>query len=300
MAIAGRAVGAESGILYLRAEYGYMRETLDKLLEKLRANNLLGKGILGDKAFNFDIVVRMGMGAYVCGEETALIESLEGRRGEPRNRFPFPVQAGYQGMPTVVNNVETFATVSCIMEKGPEWFSKVGTKQSAGFRLLSISGDCKKPGIYEVPFGISLNDLLKLTGGEGAKAIQVGGASGTCVPAKDFGRKLAFEDLATGGSIIIFGPKRNMFDVADNFQAFFAEESCGQCTPCRIGNVKLLEGVKELKKEGANPVIVKNMRDLAKTMPLSSKCGLGQSCQTALLSILDNFSGDLPQRKASK
>ena len=297
MAVAGKAVGAEKGFLYLRAEYEWMHAHLDEVLARRRKAGLLGPAICGNKAFKFDIEIRMGAGAYVCGEESALIESLEGKRGEPRNRMPFPVQAGYQGMPTVVNNVETFAWVPCILEKGAEWFAGMGTPKSPGARLFSISGDCAKPGVYEYPFGITLRQLLKDVGAENAKAVQVGGASGTCVPASQFDRKLAFEDLATGGSIIVFGPKRDMFEVAENFQQFFEEECCGQCVPCRLGNVQLHEAIVRMRDEGLEPDKEGELRQLALTMQTASKCGLGQSAPNAFISILDSFAGELPRVK---
>ena len=298
MAVAGKAVGAEKGILYLRAEYEWLKQHLVDVLARRRKAGLLGPAILGNKAFAFDIEIRMGAGAYVCGEETALIESLEGKRGEARNRMPFPVQAGYLGLPTVVNNVETFAWVPCILEKGAEWFSAMGTKKSPGARLFSISGDCKKPGVYEYPFGTSLRKLLKDAGGEDAKAVQVGGASGVCVPAAKFDRTLAFEDLATGGSIIVFGPRQDMFAVAENFQHFFAEESCGQCVPCRLGNVRLHEAIAKMREDGLDADTEQSLRSLALTMQTASKCGLGQSAPNAFLSILDNFANELPRGKA--
>jgi [NiFe] hydrogenase diaphorase moiety large subunit len=298
MAVAGKVVGAEKGFLYLRAEYEWMHAHLDEVLARRRKAGLLGPAICGNKAFSFDIEIRMGAGAYVCGEESALIESMEGKRGEARNRMPFPVQAGYLGLPTVVNNVETFAWVPCILEKGAEWFSAMGTATSPGARLFSISGDCNKSGIYEYPFGVSLRQLLKDVGAENAKAVQVGGASGTCVPASAFDRKLAFEDLATGGSIIIFGPERDMFAVAENFQQFFEEESCGQCVPCRLGNVRLHEAIERMREEGLGAEEEQDLRQLATTMQITSKCGLGQSAPNAFLSILDNFAGELPRVKA--
>ena len=231
MSIASLAIGAEHGILYLRAEYYWLKEHLEKVLAWRRSAKLLGKGILNNKYHNFDIHIRMGSGAYICGEETALLESLEGRRGDARNRIPFPVQAGFLGKPTVVNNVETLAWIPGIVEKGPGWFSAMGTKKSPGAWLFSVSGDCKRPGIYEYPFGTSLLQLLEDVGGETAKAVQVGGASGLCVPASAFARTLSAEDLATGGSIIVFGPDQDMFAVAENFQTFFADAMCGFCRP---------------------------------------------------------------------
>jgi [NiFe] hydrogenase diaphorase moiety large subunit len=298
MAIAGRAVGAEFGILYLRAEYAWMREHLEAVMEKCREAKLLGNDIQGTKGFNFDISIRMGAGAYICGEETALLESLEGRRGDARNRIPFPVQAGYLGKPTVVNNVETLAWVPCIMVKGPSWFAAMGTRKAPGAWLFSVSGDVKRPGIYEYPFGTSLRQILSDVGAENAKAVQVGGASGTCVPPSQFDRTLTPGDLATGGSIIVFGPGQDMFAVAENFQHFFADESCGQCIPCRVGNVRLLEAIQRMRREGLDEEDEHTLRQLATTMQVASKCGLGQMASRAFISILNNFASELPGRNA--
>jgi len=294
MAIAGRAVGAAHGILYLRAEYAWLREHLEAVLKRRRTAKLLGNAILGTEGYSFDIKIRMGSGAYICGEETALLESLEGRRGDARNRVPFPVQAGYLGKPTVVNNVETLAWVPCIMQKGPSWFASMGTRKSPGAWLFSVSGDCKRPGIYEYPFGTSLRQILVDVGAENAKAVQVGGASGICVPPTQFDRTLTPGDLATGGSIIVFGPDQDMFVVAENFQHFFADESCGQCIPCRVGNVRLHEAIVKMRKEGLDASSERTLRQLAATMQTASKCGLGQMSPRAFLSILDNFAGELP------
>jgi [NiFe] hydrogenase diaphorase moiety large subunit len=294
LAIAGRAVGAEFGILYLRAEYGWLRDHLEAALERCRSANTLGKAIMGAKDFNFEISIRMGSGAYVCGEETALLESLEGRRGDARNRIPFPVQAGYLGKPTVVNNVETLAWVPCIMAKGPSWFAAMGTRKAPGAWLFCVSGDCKRPGIYEYPFGTSLRQILTDAGAENAKAVQVGGASGTCVPPAQFDRTLTPGDLATGGSIIVFGPGQDMFAVAENFQHFFADESCGQCIPCRLGNQRLLEAIGKMRKDGLDAEGERTVRQLAQTMTVASKCGLGQMSPRAFLAILNNFSNELP------
>ncbi len=289
MAIAGYAIGAKSGFLYLRGEYRAFRPMLEKALAEMRLFGALGKRIMGKDGFDFDIEIRLGAGAYICGEETALIESLEGNRGEPRNRPPFPVNTGFEGYPTIVNNVETFVTVPHIVAKGAEWFKSIGTEKSSGSKLLSISGDCKRPGVYEVPFGASIKEILKLSGGEDAKAVQVGGASGTCVTKSEFGRKIAFEDFPTGGSIMIFGKKRKMLDAAENFLKFFEEEHCGQCTPCREGVPVLLEGVRMLKKRECTSDYLKDLLSLSETMQCASKCGLGQSSPTAFLSIIEKF-----------
>jgi [NiFe] hydrogenase diaphorase moiety large subunit len=296
MTIAGYAIGAEKGILYLRGEYNYLRPLLDETLAKRRAAGLLGAAAGGKDGFAFDIEIRMGSGAYVCGEETALIESLEGHRGEPRNRPPFPVDTGYLSQATIVQNVETMAWVSCILEKGADWWKSSGTERSTGLKLFSVSGDCAAPGVYEWPLGITVAQLLKEVGGEGAKAVQVGGASGNCVPAADFGRKIAFEDVSTGGSIIIFGQQRDMLAVAKSFMEFFVEESCGQCTPCREGNVKLLEGVKMLEEGRCSTAYLKELCRLGESMKLASKCGLGQSSPKAFLSMVKHFPDEIMGR----
>lgn len=293
MVIAGYTIGAREGIVYLRAEYSYLLEYLEDYLTNMKKLNLLGKNICGKKDFDFEINIRLGSGAYVCGEETALIESLEGHRGEPRNRPPFPVNTGYLGYPTVVNNVETLASVPHIIIKGGEWYHKFGTDKSTGSKLFSVSGDCKYPGVYELLWGTTLNELLKITGAENTKAIQVGGASGVCLPASQFGRKLSYEDAATGGSIMIFNESRSMLKVLKNFMEFFVEESCGQCTPCRIGNVKLLEGVIMIEEGDIKQGYLEKLKELGETMKIASKCGLGQTSPNPFISILENFNDEI-------
>jgi [NiFe] hydrogenase diaphorase moiety large subunit len=299
MTIGGYAIGATLGIIYLRAEYTYLRPHLNDVIQKRRAAGLLGHSVCGVEGFDFDILVAMGAGAYVCGEETALIESLEGFRGEPRNRPPFPVVAGLLNNPTVVNNVETLASVAAILGKGTDWFKAFGTDKSTGYKLFSISGDCEKPGVYEFPWGITVARLLEEVGGQGAKAVQIGGASGVCVPAKDFTRTLAFEDIPTGGSIMVIGPDRDILDVAENFLEFFVEESCGQCTPCRLGNAQMLRAVELLKTGECPPTFLKNVKELGATMQVASKCGLGQTSPSAFLSILENFEDEIANRAVS-
>jgi len=293
MAIAARVIGASRGIVYLRAEYTYLRRRLLDVLANMREANLLGQAIGGEKGFDFDIEIRMGSGAYVCGEETALIESLEGQRGEPRNRPPFPIDTGYLDHPTIVNNVETFAWIPCILVKGAKWFRDEGTEKSAGPKLFSVSGDCEKPGVYEFPLGITVAELLDEVGGQDAKGVQVGGASGQCVPRARFDRQIAFEDVPTGGSIIVFGPQRDMLVVARNFLEFFVEESCGQCTPCREGAPKLLEGVELLQRGKCSMAYLRELRGLGETLQLASKCGLGQTAPSAFLSITDGFKDEI-------
>ncbi len=292
MVVGGFTVGSKLGIVYLRGEYEYMRKFLEEYLEQMRKDNLLGKNILGS-GFDYEIVIRMGAGAYVCGEETALIESLEGNRGEARNRPPYPVNTGYNGRPTSVNNVETLASVAHIVTKGGDWYAKVGTDKSSGSKLFSVSGDCEKPDVYELPWGTKISELLKLVGAKDTKAVQIGGASGVCVNASHFDRTLAYEDLATGGSIMIFGKNRDMLKVLKNFMEFFVEESCGQCTPCRIGNTKLLEGVEMIERGEFTFDYINKLKELGTTMQAASKCGLGQSSPNSFISILENFKDEI-------
>lgn len=296
MTIAGYAVGASLGIVYLRGEYAYLRKSLEDKLTERRKNGLLGNNVKGKNGFNFNIHIHMGSGAYVCGEETALIESLEGKRGESRNRPPFPVVSGLFGMPTVVNNVETLAWAAAIFAKGPDWFKRIGTEKSAGAKLLSISGDVSKPGVYEFPLGTKISDILAAAGAEKTKAVVVGGASGVFVPAAEFSRTVSYEDVSTGGSIIVFGEKRDLLEVTENFQEFFADESCGQCPLCRMGNVKLLEGIRLLKEGKCSTKYLKELCALGASMQAASKCGLGQSSPNMFLSVVKHFPHEIMGR----
>ncbi|MEI6985857.1 MAG: NAD(P)H-dependent oxidoreductase subunit E [Rhodospirillaceae bacterium] len=299
MTIAAYAIGAVEGIVYLRGEYTYILSHLEEVLAARRKAGLLGNNILGKSGLSFDIRIRMGAGAYICGEETALIESLEGQRGEPRNRPPYPVNTGFNNKPTVVNNVETLATACCIVDRGAKWFTSIGTERSKGFKLFSVSGDCSRPGVYELPWGTSVEQLLDLVGGSGAKAVQVGGYSGQLVPATQFSRRLAYEDLGLGGSVIIYGQERDLLEVAENYLEFFVEESCGQCTPCRDGNVKLLEGVQLLLKGKCSTRYLNELIGLCETIQVASKCGLGQSSPKVLLAINEHFRDEIMVRPIS-
>jgi [NiFe] hydrogenase diaphorase moiety large subunit len=292
MVIGGYAIGAQKGFLYLRGEYRYLLAKLEAVLADMRKKNRLGEKILGT-SFNFDIEIRLGSGAYVCGEETALIESLEGHRGEARNRPPFPVNTGYMGYPTAVNNVETFAAVAMILAQTPDWFKTFGTEKSTGSKLLSVSGDCDNPGVYEVPFGTTVQELLDIVGAKNTKAVQIGGASGYCAPKNEFGRAIAFEDIPTGGSVIVFNESRDMLHVLKNFMEFFVEESCGQCTPCRIGNTKLLEGVEMIERGECSISYLNELLDLGRSMQVASKCGLGQSSPNPFVSIMTHFQHEI-------
>ncbi|MEJ2447680.1 MAG: NAD(P)H-dependent oxidoreductase subunit E [Anaerolineales bacterium] len=291
MAIAGYAIDASEGILYLRYEYRYMKEYLEKVLEEMRDDGLLGADIAGS-GFDFDIRIQLGAGAYVCGEESGLIESLEGKRGEPRNRPPFPVEKGYLDKPTVVNNVETLCSVVKIILKGADWFKSLGTNESAGTKLLSISGDCEKPGVYEVEWGMSVKDLLKLAGASSVQAVQVGGPSGTCIDPSQFTRTVAFEDLATGGSFIIIGQERDLLrDYVVNFMNFFIEESCGSCGPCRNMNVILRNKLLKILEGDGTRIDLDELYSWSLLGKAVNRCGLGQTAANPIITTLDNFKG---------
>jgi [NiFe] hydrogenase diaphorase moiety large subunit len=289
MTIAGYAIGAKEGILYLRGEYAYLRAYLESVLEKRRADGLLGKAIAARHTFDFDVRIQMGAGAYVCGEETALISSCEGLRGDPRNRPPFPAQHGYLGFPTVVNNVETLACVTRILEAGPATFCDYGTTQSSGTKLLSISGDVRRAGVYEVPFGVTIREVLTMANGRDAAAIQVGGPSGRMIGPADFDRRICFDDLATGGSIVVFGPGRNPIEIARMYMEFFEDESCGYCTPCRVGNVLLRKGLERVLAGRGEPGDLAQFEAIARTMRATSRCGLGQTSSNPVTSTLASF-----------
>ncbi|MCV0425522.1 MAG: NAD(P)H-dependent oxidoreductase subunit E [Roseibium sp.] len=289
MTIAARAVGASNGILYLRGEYVYLRELLEQVLEERRRRGLLGKNILGIKGFNFDVRLQLGAGAYICGEEGALISSCEGLPGEPKTRPPFPVNRGYLGYPTVVNNVETFCHAARILDRGAKWFHDMGTEGSHGTKLFSVCGDCLNPGIYELPYGHTVWEVLERVGGEDAAAVQVGGPSGTMIARDSFHRKLTFDDLATGGAIIIFNGDRNILEIVEYYMSFFVHESCGYCTPCRVGNVFLQKAIQKFRKGLANPEDIEYLKDLSGTIIETSRCGLGMTSPNPVLTTLQNF-----------
>jgi [NiFe] hydrogenase diaphorase moiety large subunit len=289
MTIGGYAIGANEGIMYLRAEYSYLRPFLESVLAERRRRGLLGQSVCGRQGFDFDIRIQMGAGAYICGEETALLSSCEGLRGDPKNRPPFPAQKGYLGYPTAVNNVETFCCAARILERGAAWFLGFGTDRSAGTKLLSISGDCKRPGIYEVSLGIKLQEVLKLAGCEDAIAVQVGGAAGQMVGPADYERPICFDDLATGGSLMVFGPGRDLLEVVDAFMEFFIHESCGYCTPCRAGNVLLRQGLQRVLKNRGEPSDLDYLKELGETIKTASRCGLGQTSANPVLTSLAKF-----------
>ncbi|NVK20373.1 MAG: NAD(P)H-dependent oxidoreductase subunit E [Methylocystaceae bacterium] len=289
MTIAAKAVSAQQGMIYLRGEYEYLLPTLEAVLEKRRAQGFLGQNIGSQKGFDFDIRVQLGAGSYICGEESALISSCEGLPGEPKTRPPFPAQQGYLGHPTIVNNIETFCHVARILDKGADWFKSFGTAKSFGTKLMSICGDCASPGIYEVPYGTKLTELIEMAGGKEIAAIQVGGPSSELVGRNGFERTLCFEDLPTGGSIMMFSAHRNLLEVVDYFLDFFIEESCGFCTPCRVGNVFLKERIEKIRAGKAVPEDIDYLRELSNTIIKTSRCGLGQTSPNPVLSSLKNF-----------
>jgi len=289
MAIAGYAVGAKTGILYIRWEYRYLREHLENALEKLRKAKLLGKNIAGGEGIDFDIRIQFGAGAYICGEESALIESAEGKRGEPRDRPPFPVEKGYMDKPTVINNVETLAKVVKIIKKGNAWFKKLGTPESAGTKLLSISGDCRYPGVYEIQWGHSIYDILQMVGATNTQAVQVGGPSGILINPNQLPRKLGYEDLGTGGSLIIFDESRDLIkEVVMNFMEFFIEESCGSCSTCRITPVLLKQKLEKILEGHGVVSDIDDLLEWSKILKFS-RCGLGHTAANPIVTSVQNF-----------
>jgi [NiFe] hydrogenase diaphorase moiety large subunit len=289
MTIAASVIGARRGLLYLRGEYRYLLGHLEAVLARRRAAHLLGRDILGQSAFDFDIAIHVGAGAYVCGEESALIESLEGKRGTPRIRPPFPVEHGYLGHPTIVNNVETFCAASQIALHGAAQWTAIGTPQSSGTKLHSVSGDCERPGIYEYPFGTRIQRILQDCGAHDAQAVQVGGPSGVCLAANEFGRRVAFEDVPTAGAFMVFGAGRDMFEVARSFAHFFAHESCGFCTPCRVGSTLVCKRMDKLAAGHGSREDLEVLQELDQLMRTTSHCGLGAAACNPLRDTLRKF-----------
>ncbi len=289
MTLCGRVIGARQGFVYLRGEYRYLLKALRETLQRRRETGLLGEAILGDPSFNFDIDIHLGAGAYVCGEESALIESLEGKHGVPRIRPPFPTTHGYLNRPTVVNNVETFAAAAKIAVEGGEWFASRGTAESKGTKLLSLSGDCERPGIYEYPFGVTVQRVLEDCGARDAQGIQMAGPAGHTVSAKQFGRRICFEDLATGGSFMVFDRSRDILDGIRNFTQFFVHESCGFCTPCRVGTSLMRDLVTKVHTGHGTRQDLEEMRKLGRIMQVACHCGLGQTAPNPVLDSLDEF-----------
>lgn len=289
MAIAAYTVGATLGLLYLRGEYRYLRPQLEDFLADMRKKNLLGRNICGVAGFDFDIEIHLGAGAYVCGEESALIESLEGKAGKPRIRPPFPVTCGYMNQPTVVNNVETLCKTTEIAIHGGAWYEAIGTKQSTGTKILSVAGDCERPGLYEYAFGVRISQVLEDCGARDSMAVQVSGASGVCLSEREFDRRIAFEDVPTAGSFMVFDTSRDLFEVAQNFVHFFRHESCGFCTPCRAGTALMCEIMDKIAEGRGTQYEMNELMRLQAVMKTSSHCGLGQTAGNAVADTLQKF-----------
>ncbi|MCW0483033.1 NADH-ubiquinone oxidoreductase-F iron-sulfur binding region domain-containing protein [Gaoshiqia sediminis] len=289
MAVCGYVIGAANGFIYLRGEYKYLVPELNKAIKEFEY-------YCKEINHNFNISIFLGSGAYICGEETALFDSMEGKRGEPRNKPPYPTSSGYMGKPTVINNVETLAHTFTIFKYGAKKFYDLGVQYSRGSKLFSVSGDTPKPGIYELELGMSLQDFVEEFGDGDTKAVQVGGASGFLVPRKKFAEtaigykgKLTGISLPTGGSMMLFNSSRSMYNVLDNYLEFFKEESCGQCTPCRVGCQQLYSGIKAVKRGEKPAQYLDKLLKLTETMQLTAKCGLGQSVANSFSSIVENF-----------
>ncbi len=291
MILAGYATGSKEGIIYLRAEYQFFLKDLEKLIEEFYAKNLLGKNILGVEGFDFDLRIQLGAGSYVCGAASALIESMEGRRGEPPVRMWSATKHGFKKKPTVVNNVETLAYASRIIELGEDFFKSIGTEESPGTKLISISGDIAKPGIYEIEYGTSIRELLSIEMSQATSPyfVQVSGPSGECVNNTEFDRRICKEDILCGGSFMVFNRTRDILHILRNFMEFFKEESCGVCTPCRAGNFILTEKVKKIQRGLCAQEDIDEIKQWGKIIKLSSRCGLGKSSPNALMMAVDKF-----------
>jgi bidirectional [NiFe] hydrogenase diaphorase subunit len=299
MAIAGYAVGANQGFIYVRAEYPLAISRLQNAIKQARQLGLLGSGVF-ESPFNFNIDVRIGAGAFVCGEETALMMSVEGKRGTPRPRPPFPAESGLWGKPTLINNVETFANVAPIMRKGADWFAGIGTEKSKGTKVFALAGKITNTGLIEVPMGTRLRDIVEKMGGgapDGGriKAVQTGGPSGGCIPADALDTPVDYESLATLGSImgsggmIVMDESTQMVDVARFFMEFCMDESCGKCVPCRAGTVQLHSLLTKILNREATPVDLQKLEELCDMVRNTSLCGLGQTAPNPVMSTLRFF-----------
>ena len=299
MAIAGYAIGAHQGYIYVRAEYPVAVHRLQIALEQARKYGLLGKNILG-LGFEFDIEIRLGAGAFVCGEETALLTSIEGHRGEPRPRPPFPAVKGLFGKPTIINNVETWANINPIINNGAAWFASIGTQTSSGTKVFALGGKITNVGLVEVPMGTTLREIVEeigggIPGGKKFKAAQTGGPSGGCIPAQcidtpiDYDSLVAIGSMMGSGGMIILDEDDCMVDISKFYLEFTADESCGKCTPCRIGTKRLLQLLTKITEGKGEPEDLVKIEELASHMKQSSLCALGQSAPNPILSTLRYF-----------
>jgi NADH-quinone oxidoreductase subunit F len=296
MVIAAHAVRAHKGYIYVRGEFPYAFKVMGVAVEEARSAGVLGKSVLGSK-LDFDIELRLGAGAYICGEETALLESIEGKRGFPRIKPPFPTTNGLFGKPTVIQNVETFCNVPLIIERGGAAYRQIGTERSPGPKLFCVSGQVEKPGLYEVPFGATLRHLLfdlagGLKPGRRLQAVLMGGAAGVFATEKDLDVMLSFEHLSAAGlslgsgAVMVFDDSADMRDVLKRLAHFFADESCGKCYPCQLGTVYQREILDRLAAGRGLPGDRERLADVGSTMTDASLCGLGQTAAMAVLSAM--------------
>ena len=299
MAIAGYAIGANQGYIYVRAEYPIAVKRLQIAIDQAREYGLLGKDIFGT-GFDFDIDIRLGAGAFVCGEETALMTSIEGHRGEPRPRPPFPAVKGLFGKPTILNNVETYANVPRIILNGPEWFASMGTEKSKGTKVFALGGKITNTGLVEIPMGTTLREIVYEIGGgipngKKFKAAQTGGPSGGCIPASlidtpvDYDSLIAIGSMMGSGGLIVMDEDNCMVDIAKFFLEFTVDESCGKCTPCRIGTRRMLEILERITAGKGEDGDIEKLEELAKTIKSTALCGLGQTAPNPVLSTLRYF-----------
>ena len=299
MAIAGYAIGASQGYIYVRAEYPIAVERLKIAIQQAREMELLGKDIFGT-GFDFDIDLRLGAGAFVCGEETALMTSIEGNRGEPKPRPPYPAQKGLFGKPTILNNVETYANIPQIILNGPEWFASMGTEKSKGTKVFALGGKIHNTGLVEIPMGTTLREVIEeigggIPGGKKFKAAQTGGPSGGCIPAEHFDIPIDYDNLISIGSmmgsggLIVMDETDCMVDIAKFFLEFTVEESCGKCTPCRVGTKRMLEILTKITKGQATMEDLNKLEELCYYVKENSACGLGQTAPNPVLSTLRYF-----------
>lgn len=299
MAICGYCIGATKGLIYIRAEYPLAIRRLKVAIAQAREYGLLGEQLFGS-SFNFDISLKYGAGAFVCGEETALIHSMEGKRGEPANKPPFPAQSGYLGKPTNVNNVETLANIPVIILKGAEWFSSIGTEKSKGTKVFALAGKINNVGLIEVPMGITLREIIYEIGGgiknnKKFKAVQTGGPSGGCLTEKHLDTPIDYESLTAAGSMmgsggmIVLDEDDCMVSVAKFYLDFIVEESCGRCAPCRIGNKRLYETLEQICNGKGTAEDLEKLNNLSNVIKDTSLCGLGQTSPNPVLSTLNNF-----------
>ena len=310
MIIAGLVIGSEKGIIYLRHEYDHVLETLEKVLNDVRSECLLGTNILGT-GLSFEITIFVSPGGYICGEETALLEALEGKRAEPRNKPPFPGNVGLWGKPTLINNVETFSHVPAICLKGADWFIEQGQGEAAGVKFFALSGDVNHPGVYEVPMGISARELIEdygggVSGGRELMAIMPGGTSSGFLPASMADTALDFKPLEEVGSmlgsgaVVVIAEGRDMLDLAFNALRFFRNESCGKCVPCRMGTEKIVEILQGALAGRGNAEAKNLIEELSATMMETSICGLGQAAPNPILSVIRHFPEHVLERIENK